>query len=535
MATEASPIEDDGGDGGRRRGRDHSDWSRTLMRRRSGPVWFSRPLGARSRHGVADTLVGVEVVQVIRTRASRARRRVRRSRSAPTTACTSATGRSSTEVRKLAAEPGLAVGRGHLRPAPGQRRPPRVGPAAAHRPRPEARAAGGDRRRLHARRPLRRGAVARSRPRTSSARCWSSCLDASGRGGRGLPLRPPAPGQRRACCARWVPSPASRSRARPGRRSTAAQADEARQVSSTAIRRPLAAGELERAANRCSAATTRSGAVVEHGDQPRAASSASRPPTWPCPATSCCPPTASTPAGTTRPDGPAPRGRSRSAAADVLRDRPTPRCSRPTCSTSTATSTASGPGSVRRAAPGRGEVRLGRGAGRADAPRLRRRPQRVGRMSLPALRRWRPSTGPIGAERPRPPRPSRSIGPERHPEPARPPVDAPPAGRPGWPAHTSILDDGHQVGVAVSGRGVPLVVVHGFSAEGFLYAQTLSRLVGMGFKVVAIDTAGHGGTQGLPGRRRQPVGLRHAARPGPRRARASEQAVLAGHSMGGRL
>ena len=34
--------------------------------------------------------------------------------------------------------------------------------------------------------------------------------------------------------------------------------------------------------------------------------------------------------------------------------------------------------------------------------------------------------------------------------------------------------------------------------RGLLYAQTLSRLVGLGFKVIAIDTAGHGGTLGLP-------------------------------------
>src|SRR6188508_1298706 len=65
--------------------------------------------------------------------------------------------------------------------------------------------------------------------------------------------------------------------------------------------------------------------------------------------------------------------------------------------------------------------------------------------------------------------------------------------------HSIELEDGHRIGLAVSGRGVPLVVVHGFSAEGFLYVQTLSRLVRKGFKVIAIDMAGHGSTQGLPG------------------------------------
>jgi pimeloyl-ACP methyl ester carboxylesterase len=100
--------------------------------------------------------------------------------------------------------------------------------------------------------------------------------------------------------------------------------------------------------------------------------------------------------------------------------------------------------------------------------------------------------------------------------------------------HEITLPDGHQVGVAICGRGVPLVVVHGFSAEGILYAQTLSRLVDLGFKVIAVDTAGHGGTLGLPtnaqsmesyaqllGRILDHLGVR--------------QAVLVGHSMGGRL
>ncbi len=100
--------------------------------------------------------------------------------------------------------------------------------------------------------------------------------------------------------------------------------------------------------------------------------------------------------------------------------------------------------------------------------------------------------------------------------------------------HLMTLDDGHRVGVAVCGRGVPLVVVHGFSAEGILYAQTLSRLVDLGFKVIAIDTAGHGGTLGLPtGADSLESYTRLLARAldhlGVRRA------VLAGHSMGGRL
>ncbi len=100
--------------------------------------------------------------------------------------------------------------------------------------------------------------------------------------------------------------------------------------------------------------------------------------------------------------------------------------------------------------------------------------------------------------------------------------------------HQVVLSDGHRVGVAVAGHGVPLVVVHGFSAEGFLYAQSLSRLVKMGFRVIAIDTAGHGATQGLPlsgqnlndyadllGRVVDELGI--------------ERFVVAGHSMGGQL
>src|SRR3954449_13293467 len=100
--------------------------------------------------------------------------------------------------------------------------------------------------------------------------------------------------------------------------------------------------------------------------------------------------------------------------------------------------------------------------------------------------------------------------------------------------HLITLDDGFEVGVAVCGRGVPLVVVHGFSAEGILYAQTLSRLVDLGFKVVAIDVAGHGGTLGLP------TGAANMQTYTALLRRVLdhlgiERAVFAGHSMGGRL
>ncbi len=115
---------------------------------------------------------------------------------------------------------------------------------------------------------------------------------------------------------------------------------------------------------------------------------------------------------------------------------------------------------------------------------------------------------------------------------------APPDGSPGplprLARHQISLADGHKVGVTVCGRGVPIVLIHGFTAEGMLYAQTLSRIVAAGFKVVAIDTANHGSTQGLPtggadfeaysrlvGRVIDELGIR--------------KAVLAGHSMGGRL
>ncbi|HEY3238414.1 MAG TPA: alpha/beta fold hydrolase, partial [Acidimicrobiia bacterium] len=96
------------------------------------------------------------------------------------------------------------------------------------------------------------------------------------------------------------------------------------------------------------------------------------------------------------------------------------------------------------------------------------------------------------------------------------------------------LSDGQRVGVAVGGRGIPLVVAHGFSFAGMVYVQSLSRLASMGFKVIAVDLAGHGASGGLVerghlldeyrlflGRVLDELGV--------------ERAVLAGHSLGGRL
>jgi pimeloyl-ACP methyl ester carboxylesterase len=99
---------------------------------------------------------------------------------------------------------------------------------------------------------------------------------------------------------------------------------------------------------------------------------------------------------------------------------------------------------------------------------------------------------------------------------------------------TVVLDDGHQVGVSICGDGVPLVMVHGIVAEGMLYARTLRRLAGMGFRVIAIDSAGHGrsaplGASGWSWDAYVDLHERVLDQLGIRRA------VLMGHSMGGRI
>jgi pimeloyl-ACP methyl ester carboxylesterase len=95
------------------------------------------------------------------------------------------------------------------------------------------------------------------------------------------------------------------------------------------------------------------------------------------------------------------------------------------------------------------------------------------------------------------------------------------------------LPSGREVGVAIAGRGVPLVVVHGFAAEGILYAQTLSRLVKGGFRVIAIDSPGHGGTDSIG--MFAPLGDYTGLLRETLDHLGVREAVLVGHSMGGRL
>jgi pimeloyl-ACP methyl ester carboxylesterase len=94
--------------------------------------------------------------------------------------------------------------------------------------------------------------------------------------------------------------------------------------------------------------------------------------------------------------------------------------------------------------------------------------------------------------------------------------------------------DDHRVGVSVGGQGVPLVFLHGLGLSGRAYVRLLSRLAGMGFLVVALDAAGHGGTPNLP---RNAADLAHRVDLTMRTldALGVEQAVFMGHSMGGRM
>ncbi|BBX09659.1 alpha/beta hydrolase [Mycolicibacterium aichiense] len=95
------------------------------------------------------------------------------------------------------------------------------------------------------------------------------------------------------------------------------------------------------------------------------------------------------------------------------------------------------------------------------------------------------------------------------------------------------LDDGHRVGVSTGGRGVPLVFLHGYGLNARAYLRLLSRLGALGFTVIALDAAGHGGTPTLPAQAtlegRVDLTLRALDSMGVGKA------VFLGHSMGGRM
>jgi pimeloyl-ACP methyl ester carboxylesterase len=98
--------------------------------------------------------------------------------------------------------------------------------------------------------------------------------------------------------------------------------------------------------------------------------------------------------------------------------------------------------------------------------------------------------------------------------------------------HEIELDDGHRVGVSIGGAGVPLVFLHGLGLRRRAYLRMLSRVAGLGFLVVAIDAPGHGDTHDLPAGEftdRVRVVLRTLDKLGVGKA------VVAGHSMGGRM
>jgi pimeloyl-ACP methyl ester carboxylesterase len=107
---------------------------------------------------------------------------------------------------------------------------------------------------------------------------------------------------------------------------------------------------------------------------------------------------------------------------------------------------------------------------------------------------------------------------------------APRAAAKPWLARHRLTVGGHRVGVAVGGHGIPLVLASGLLLTDRLYLQTLSRLAACGFRVVAVDVAGSGVSDDgkgldeygrLLGRVLDSLGV--------------ERAVLAGHSLGGRL
>ncbi len=100
--------------------------------------------------------------------------------------------------------------------------------------------------------------------------------------------------------------------------------------------------------------------------------------------------------------------------------------------------------------------------------------------------------------------------------------------------HIVELDDGRRVGLSVGGQGVPLVFMHALLLSRRAYLRVLSRIAGQGFLVIAVDAAGHGDTRQLPA---DACSFTDRAETVVRTldALGVGQAVLAGHSMGGRM
>ena len=155
---------------------------------------------------------------------------------------------------------GLATRRRHLRPAPGVGRPARVRAPPAHRPRPEARAAGRDRGRLlpghHVRRGPQPGAGRGLRPRGPGR----VPRRPGRRGGRRLPLRP-RPGRATSpCCASMGAELGFEVEGLDLVGADGRPAGDADRVSSTRIRHALAEGDLALGQRAARPAATRCGA-----------------------------------------------------------------------------------------------------------------------------------------------------------------------------------------------------------------------------------------------------------------------------------
>jgi pimeloyl-ACP methyl ester carboxylesterase len=112
-----------------------------------------------------------------------------------------------------------------------------------------------------------------------------------------------------------------------------------------------------------------------------------------------------------------------------------------------------------------------------------------------------------------------------------PPAPAPPDLR--FKRADIVLDDGHRVGVSICGEGIPFVMIHALGGEGLTYTRALDGIVRLGFKVITIDTAGHGRTDRLG--RSAPWADYVDLHRRTLHVLGIDQAVFAGHSMGGKL